>query len=319
MTTRAAQQLGQVPEQRRVGAVECVDGLVRVADDEEVRLVAEESGQEAELRRVHILHLVDEEVPGPPAHAVGEPGVAGQGIGAGDDQVVEVEQPPPRPLRLVPGVGLRDLLGSDTTPPPVLPGLCFVVCRGDEPSLGPTDLSVERAGATGVARRRVGQQPPPIRQELREGPPSQLAVLTQQAERRSVEGSRLDTGHAQRPQPGAQFFCGLAAEGGDEGAIGIDRPVACPSGHPERQDPRLARPGARDDTKQSLVGLDGLALRRGQPAGTREGLPSVPVEGGGHTGRVPKGCAAGTMAVGRRPTSGYRRRRLPPGPAGTDG
>ena len=58
-----AQQLGQAGEQRGVGAVEPVDGLVRVADDEEVGIVGEHGGEEAELGGVDVLHLVDEEVP----------------------------------------------------------------------------------------------------------------------------------------------------------------------------------------------------------------------------------------------------------------
>ena len=93
--------LGQAGEQGGVGAVEPVDGLVGVADDEEVGLVGEHRGEEAELGGVHVLHLVDEEVPGAPADGVGELGVAGQRVGAGDDEVVEVEQPASGALLLV--------------------------------------------------------------------------------------------------------------------------------------------------------------------------------------------------------------------------
>ncbi len=65
-------QVGEAVQQRGVGAVEAVDGLVRVADDEEVGLVGQHRGQEAELRGVDVLHLVDEEVAGAPADGVGE-------------------------------------------------------------------------------------------------------------------------------------------------------------------------------------------------------------------------------------------------------
>ena len=105
----ASQNVGQAVEQGRVGAVEPVDGLVGVADDEEVGLVAQHGGQQAELGRVDVLHLVDEEVPGAPSDRLGELGVARQRVGAGHDQVVEVEQSPPTPLLLVAGEGVGHL------------------------------------------------------------------------------------------------------------------------------------------------------------------------------------------------------------------
>ena len=79
------EDLGQAVEQGRVGAVEAVDRLVGVADHEEVGLVGQHGGQQAELGRVDVLHLVDEEVPGAPADGVGELAVARQRVGAGHD------------------------------------------------------------------------------------------------------------------------------------------------------------------------------------------------------------------------------------------
>ena len=149
MTLVPPQDLGQSIEQRRIGAVEAVDGLVGVAHHEEVGLVGEEGRQQAELGRVDVLHLVDEEVAGPPADGVGEGGVAGQRIGAGDDQIVEVEQPAPGPLGLVAGEDVGHLPGADAAPSFGPAGLGLVVPGRDQAGLGPPDLAVERAAPGG--------------------------------------------------------------------------------------------------------------------------------------------------------------------------
>ena len=76
-----------------------VDGLVGVAHHEEVGFVGQEGREQPELGRVHVLHLVDEEVAVRQRTASANSAVAGQGVGAGDDQVVEVQQPRrPAPL-----------------------------------------------------------------------------------------------------------------------------------------------------------------------------------------------------------------------------
>ncbi len=180
----------------------------------------------------------------------------------------------------------------------MLPGLCLIVARRYEAGLGPPDFRVEGAGASGVAGGDVGQQSPPVRQELRELPAPEFAVLAQQAQCRSVERTRLHARDAQGPQPGAQLVGRLSAEGGHEGAVGIDGAVAHPPSRPQREDPGLAGAGAGDHAEEALLRLDRLPLRRGQASGTGEGLPGLvveTVERGGHTGRVPKGCAASTM------------------------
>ena len=88
----APQDLGQAVEQRRGRPRSTVDRLVGVADHEEVGVVGQHGRQQAELGRVHVLHLVDEEVARQRQRmASANPTVAGQGVGAGDEQVVEVE------------------------------------------------------------------------------------------------------------------------------------------------------------------------------------------------------------------------------------
>ena len=269
----AAQNVGQPIKQGGVGAVEPVHRLVRVADHEQVGLVAQHGGQQAELRRVDVLHLVDEQMPGAPADGVGELGVTRQCVGAGHDEVVEVEEPPATALRLVPGECIRHLLGAEPAAAPVPACFGCVVFGRDQARLGPTDFAVEGAGASGIAVRHLGQQPAPVGQELGEGPSPQLPMFPQQPERGAVEGAGLHPGDAERVEAGTQLLRCLAAERGDQGAVGLDGPLAHPPGHPQGQDPRLAGPGSRHDAEQGLVGLDGFALHHSQAVGAGEGVP----------------------------------------------
>ena len=278
MTLVPRKQVGQAGQQGGVGAVEAVDRLVGVADHEEVRLVGQHGGEEAELGGVDVLHLVDEEVAGAPADGVGELRVTRQRVGAGDDQVVEVEEAALGPLHLVAGVRVGHLLGAQAAAAAVPTRLGLVVVGRDEPRLGPTDLPVEGAGAAGVAVRDLGQEAAAVGHELGRRPVAQLAVLAQEAERRAVERAGLHAGDAEGPQARAQLLGRLAAEGGDEGAVGLDRPLADPAGDPEREDPRLAGAGAGDDAEQRFVRLDRLALGHGETVGTGEGLPGVGLE-----------------------------------------
>ena len=265
----APQELGEAVQQRGVGTVEAVDGLVRVAHDEEVGLVGEHRGQEPELRRVDVLHLVDEEVARAPADGIGELAVAGQGVGTGDDEVVEVEQPAAGPLLFVAGIGNGHLVGIDAAAATVPTRLGLVLLGGHESRFRPPDLAVEGARPAGVAGRHVGQHPAAVWQELGLGSASQFTVLVQQPECGAMERARLDPGNTERAQAGAQLVGCLAAECGDQGAIGLDRALAHPACHAEGEHPRLARARARDDTQEWVVGFDRLALGHGEAARTR--------------------------------------------------
>ncbi len=218
----AAEDLGEPVQQRRIGSVEAVDRLVGVADHEEIGLVGEKGRQQPELCRVHVLHLVDEEVAGPPAHSVGEGGVAGQGIGAGGDQIVEVEQPPASPLRFVADEHVGHLRRVDPAAPLGPACLRLVVVRRDEPCLGPPDLAVERAHPAWIAGDDIGQETAAIGQQLRLGASPLGPVLAQESQRGVVEGSRLDPRDPERPQAGAELLGRLAAEGGHQRPVGVD-------------------------------------------------------------------------------------------------
>ena len=82
----------EVAEVRRVGAVPAVDRLVRVTDDAQV-LPAAEPARQVVLERVHVLELVDEQVPEAPPLRVGERPVLVHGRRAVGQQVVEVDDP----------------------------------------------------------------------------------------------------------------------------------------------------------------------------------------------------------------------------------
>ena len=64
---RARPAAGDIREEARVRPVPAVNGLVGVADDEEIVIVTEKCQQEAALERVDVLELVDEDVAPPPA------------------------------------------------------------------------------------------------------------------------------------------------------------------------------------------------------------------------------------------------------------
>ena len=82
-------------------------------------------------------------MPGAPADGIGEGGIAGQRIGAGDDEIVEVEQPPAYPLGLVAGEDVGHLAWADAAPSFGPAGLRLVVLGSDQAGLGPPDLTVE--------------------------------------------------------------------------------------------------------------------------------------------------------------------------------
>ena len=85
-------------------------------------LVPSEGQDEAELRRVHILELVNREVPVPPLHALGETGVVDEEVGGAEEHVVEVEHAPTSERGLIGVEAVHDLVDRDDRRPAGGPG-----------------------------------------------------------------------------------------------------------------------------------------------------------------------------------------------------
>src|ERR1019366_2886218 len=90
---RTGDESGQTVEQGGIGAVPAVDGLAGVAHHEEVGPVPEPPIEDPPLGPVHILELVDEEVPDPPAGGGSHRAVGFEEIGAAGQEVVQVDHP----------------------------------------------------------------------------------------------------------------------------------------------------------------------------------------------------------------------------------
>ena len=97
-----------VDQQRRIGAVEPVDRLCRVADEEQVTTGADEQLEQVVLHGVEVLRLVDEDVTEAPAHDLGERWVGRQLAPEHEQQVVEVDDAATALDRLVVGEHLGD-------------------------------------------------------------------------------------------------------------------------------------------------------------------------------------------------------------------
>ena len=90
-----------VDEQRRIGAVEAVDRLRRVADEEQVVSPGAEDVDQLVLERVEVLGFVDEDVAESPPQRVGEVAVASEFTDRVRQHVVEVDDASPPLQRLV--------------------------------------------------------------------------------------------------------------------------------------------------------------------------------------------------------------------------
>ena len=95
MVAGAGEEVGEVDQPRRVGAVVAVDRLVVVADAEHDELGAGEQPHEQEVGGREVLELVDEQHPaGPLRRATGDR-VGEQHLDGAEDLLVEVDRPRP--------------------------------------------------------------------------------------------------------------------------------------------------------------------------------------------------------------------------------
>ena len=261
---RAVAEVGAEPEQVvGIGAVPAVDGLVGVADDAEVLPAVQPGVQEGELQGVDILEFVHVQVPEAPALGIGEALVAGEGLSATVQQVVEVDQVPlllgvlvvaedPGHDGQLQGRGaVRRLRGPDVGLWPYASGL------------GPLDLAyhVEGVGAAPVAGEQRGDEPHLAVQQPGFGHVAVAPPCAQLGVRDRVEGA---CGHLvaqpQDAQPRPQFGGRLACEGEGQHPPGIAAAGERPPCDAAGQDTCLPGPRPCVDRQGQRVGGDRMEL-----------------------------------------------------------
>ena len=138
-----------------IGTVPAVDGLIGVSHRAQIGPAAQPCGQQIELEGVHVLELVDVEVPEAPPLGIGESTISGQGVTALVQQVVEVDQVTVGLLLFVLAVDPGHGGGGQRWRPAGRLGRRGVGLGPDATGLGPFDLShhVERSGGPVVARK----------------------------------------------------------------------------------------------------------------------------------------------------------------------
>ena len=245
---RARPAAGDVGQEARVRPVPAVNGLVGVADDEEILIVPEKCQQEAALERVDVLKLVDEDVAPPPALGCSKTAVRFECTCVAHQQVVEVDEAAPAFFVLVAAVERGDGLGVGGQFPTGGRGGCGKRVGLHQPGLAPLDLARELDDAdVGQARppgHQFAEEPPLALEQSRFGCPPVGPPAAQLAERQGVESpGRYGPSRGQAVQALAQLARRLAGEGDREHVLGPDSTRNDPVPHPAREHPRLA--GAR--------------------------------------------------------------------------
>jgi hypothetical protein len=248
------EQVDQAVEQRGIGTVPAVDGLVGVTHRAEVAVGPEPRLEQFELQRVDVLELVDEQVAEPPALGLGEARVGPERLGAALEQIVEVDQPAGALGRFVTGEDLFHQTGVDRRPPAPALERGAVAVGADGTGSGPIDLHLDpgqgraiEAGPTDPAQHAapVGQQRRlPLALIVPAGP--------QHRQRHGVEraGGR-QVAQAERPQSAAQLSGRLPGERDAQRPPAVEIALAGPVGDPPGEHAGLARPGAGPDDQRT--------------------------------------------------------------------
>ena len=296
---------GEVVEPAAVGSVPAVDGLLRVADDAQIGPAAPPGLQQRVLQRVHVLVLVDEQMPVPPAHGVRVGAVPGH---LGDDQgeqVVEVDHPSLSLQRLVPLVEVGHLGRWERGASPGRRGGAGVRGRAELACPRPVDL------ARDLLRRTAPRRPAEVPQHLldeaepgdreRRGPPALvLPALPQESVRQAVERAGGDhVTRPEHPQAAPQLARGAPGEGDDQHVAGVGRPFPDAAGDAAGEHPGLAGARRRDDAERSAIREDGHPLLRIEVVQERIGRHRHTVDEHGHAPRrslrspacrIPRSC-----------------------------
>ena len=293
---RGAESLRELGERAHVGAAELVDGLIRVADRDQLAAVAGQREQQRLLGRVAVLVLVDEHHVVRGALALPDVLAGEQGGGDADDLrvvvgrdrgQVEAGRVPVQERRGGHPVVAAALLAELAQPPAVQAALGRaqqqVADLLGEPPGGqgrPQCLGPAGPAVLGLAAQHAAH----LEQLLgRRQQPGRLVT----GEHELPAGQRVGVaveGHGQRlaggpPQPGgdplAELGRRLAAEGEHEHALGVQAAPLDPVRDRGHDGGRLARPGAgQHQQRAACVVHHGLlrlvqARRRGRGTGRR--------------------------------------------------
>ena len=254
--------VGHRGQQFGVGAVPPVDGLVRVADDEQVGAVAQPLPQQGVLERVHVLELVDVEVAVAPADRGGVVGVGPQVPGGEGQEVVEVDQSLPPLLLGVADHDLGQVGGRDGGLASGGGGRGAIVVGFDRAGPGPVDLGhhVDRVDPS-VATGQLGHEADLAVEQLRWSDAPLGPALAELGQGGGVEGAGRDlVAQAESPLASSQLDRGLAGEGEGEDPSRVGLASEDPPGDAPGQHPGLARSGPGQDDDRAAFGGDGVDL-----------------------------------------------------------
>ena len=253
-----------VDQERRVGTVESVDRLCRIANQEQVITTGAEKVDEPMLQRVEVLGLVDQEVPESPPQRVGELRVVLHVTNDERQHVVEIDDAA-LALELL-EVGEHRSCSFDPCVRASLltPGRRSIVVCGDATRRRPIDLADQAVDAAPLRRiEHVAHQPPTIGDDIARPAPGVFPTLLQHRKHHRVERASLDTlTHAQAGETTTEFTGGLAGEGQRQrvariGLLSGDAPCNATCEHSG-----LAGAGTGDDRDEVRVSGDRSALVR---------------------------------------------------------
>ena len=235
-----------VDEQRGVSAVESVDRLRRVADQEEVVVPSDEQTEQVVLHRVEVLRLVDEEMSKAPADDLGEVVIGVDLTREHQQQVVDVDDTATPFGRLVVGEHLCHGGEGDAAMPLGGPRRGGVSVGLDAAGSAPRAF-----GSDGVDRAPpsdLSDQATTVVGDVRRRPTAVRPALAHHAEGDGVERAGLDRfANPGGAESAAQLAGCLSRERQCKGVAGLGRPGGDPVGDPSGEHAGLAGAGCGDD------------------------------------------------------------------------
>jgi hypothetical protein len=260
-------EVGEAEDVAHLGPAPAVDGLVVVADHDQIGLRRwGDLLQQLVLDGVGVLELVHQHVLEPRPVPGQRLGVLAEQLDQEQEQVAEVHRVRRTEQLLVGAVG-------------PLHGEAAVVVRGDAFHVGPPAGVLLHVDAPEHVPRVENRVHPlfahrPLHQlelvrvvvdDEGAGEPDLLRLAPEDGRRRGVEGGHVQVGgprSKQRLEPLAHLPGGLVGEGDRQDAPGGHAAGEDQVGHPAGDDPRLPRAGAGEDQERSVAVEHGLTLGR---------------------------------------------------------